>query len=60
MAASQPHDHDVLMDFVVTEERIEVAVDGGLEAVGVEECERRLAALIDARALEARDHAARA
>ncbi|HUO95985.1 MAG TPA: 5-formyltetrahydrofolate cyclo-ligase [Steroidobacteraceae bacterium] len=60
MADSEPHDHDVLMDFVVTEDRIEVAVDGGLEAVDAQACERRLAALIDTRALRPRGLASRA
>jgi 5-formyltetrahydrofolate cyclo-ligase len=60
MAVSEPQHHDVLMDFVVTEERIEAAVDGGLEAIAPDECQRRLQALIDARGLRPRGLAARA
>jgi len=46
-----PQPHDVLMDFVVTEDRIEAAVPGGLEPVDVAECRRRVDALLRTRGL---------
>ena len=48
---THPQPHDVLMDFVVTEDRIEAAVAGGLETVGVDECRRRAEALVRDRQL---------
>ncbi|HUO79396.1 MAG TPA: 5-formyltetrahydrofolate cyclo-ligase [Steroidobacteraceae bacterium] len=51
MATTEPQPHDVLMDFVVTEDGIEAAVEGGLERIGAEDCQRRLAALAAERGL---------
>jgi 5-formyltetrahydrofolate cyclo-ligase len=61
IATSVPQPHDVLMDFVVTEVGIEAAVEGGLESIGAEECQRRVAALASVRGLpRARSSAVRA
>jgi len=43
---THPQDHDVLMDFIITESGIEAAVPGGLEAVSADEARRRAAALL--------------
>ena len=51
---TEPQAHDVLMDFVVTEQGIEAAVDGRLEPVSGEECARRVAALVERRGLPRR------
>jgi 5-formyltetrahydrofolate cyclo-ligase len=51
MPTTVPQPHDVLMDFVITEAGIEAAVEGGLEPVAAEECQRRLATLATARGL---------
>ena len=59
LPSSEPQAHDVLMDFVVTEARIEAAIDGGLEPITGEECERRFAALARARGLPHPGSAAR-
>jgi 5,10-methenyltetrahydrofolate synthetase len=48
---THPQAHDVLMDYVVTEARIEAAVAGGLETVDVAECRRRAATLVHERGL---------
>jgi len=48
---THPQPHDVLMDFVVTEDRLEAAVPGGLETVDAAECRRRVATLVRERGL---------
>ena len=42
---THPQDHDILMDFVVTEAGIEASVPGGLERIDESEAARRFAAL---------------
>jgi 5-formyltetrahydrofolate cyclo-ligase len=49
VATTYPQDHDILMDFVVTESGIEAAVPGGLERVDEAEAARRAEALWVAR-----------
>jgi 5-formyltetrahydrofolate cyclo-ligase len=45
VSTTHPQDHDILMDFVVTEKGIEAAVPGGLERIDETEAVRRSAAL---------------
>jgi 5,10-methenyltetrahydrofolate synthetase len=58
MATTEPQPHDVLMDFVVTETGIEVAVEGGLERIDADACQRRLATLVRERGLPRRSMSA--
>jgi 5-formyltetrahydrofolate cyclo-ligase len=46
---THPQDHDILMDFVITESGIQAAIPGGLEPVSPAEARRRAAALLAGR-----------
>ena len=54
IATTEPQEHDVLMDFVVTEAGIERAAAERLERIGVEDCQQQLAALVQGRGLPQR------
>jgi 5-formyltetrahydrofolate cyclo-ligase len=55
IASIEPQPHDVLMDFIVTEAGIEVAVAGGLMKVSAADCRARVAEFAAERGLSRRE-----